>query len=170
MRGRKMLLNSKRQAGIGMIEVLMAVLVVAIGVLGYAGLQLRALDSTNQAYARSQATLLAQAVVERILANPSSYAYYIDPNNWPTDAPAAQLDQTCHTGDCTPAGIAAWDVSQLRWQTWNLLPAGRVDVSPCVGSQLQCVRVSWNETLPSECEDATGVVSGVDCFVVEVLP
>lgn len=160
----------RRQTGIGMIEVLMAVLVVAIGVLGYAGLQLRALDSTNQAYARSQATLLAQAAVERILANPGSYAFYIDSNNWPTDIPAGGLDDSCNTADCVPDEVAAWDIEQLRWQTWNLLPAGRIDVSPCVGSQLQCVRVAWNQTLPNECEDGNGVVSGIDCFVVEVLP
>ncbi|KGD63695.1 hypothetical protein Y5S_03118 [Alcanivorax nanhaiticus] len=159
-----------RQGGFSMLEVLMAVLVMAVGVLGYAGLQLRALDSTNQAYARSQATLLAQATVERILANPSEYAYYIDSDNWPTTVPSSTVDDSCNKADCLPDAVAKWDVAQLRWQTWNLLPAGRVDVSPCIGSQLQCVRVAWNETLPSECEDANAVVAGIDCFVVEVLP
>lgn len=170
MRVRGRFLGASRQSGFSMLEVLMAVLVMAVGVLGYAGLQLRALDSTNQAYARSQATLLAQAAVERILANPGSYAVYIDSGNWPTAEPAAGLDDSCNRADCVPDEIARWDIEQLRWQTWNLLPAGRVDASPCVGSQLQCVRVAWNGTMPDECEDGNAVVAGIDCFVVEVLP
>lgn len=159
------------QRGIGLVEVLMALLIVAIGVLGYAGLQLRALDSTTMAYTRGQATSIAQAAVERIKANPLETDYYIDSSNWPTGEPGAAFDEKCSNAqDCTPAEIAAWDISQLRWLTWNLLPTGRIDVSPCAGSALQCVRVSWNETLPSDCEDGNAVVSGVDCFVLEVLP
>ncbi|MCG8392417.1 MAG: type IV pilus modification protein PilV [Pseudomonadales bacterium] len=163
-------LNS-RQRGIGLVEVLIALLVVAIGVLGYAGLQLRALDSTTMAYTRSQATSIAQAAVERIKANPLSADYYLNTGNWPTSEPSANFDETCSANqDCTPDQVAAWDVEQLRWLTWNLLPSGRIDVSACVGSELQCVRVSWNETMPDECEDGNAVVSGVDCFVLEVLP
>lgn len=159
-----------KQKGIGLIEVLIALLVVAIGVLGYAGLQLRALDSTTEAYTRSQATSIAQAAVERIIANPRAAPDYATTTNWPTGAPAAAIDTTCNDGDCTPTQIADWDVEQLRWMTWNLLPSGRIDVSECVGSDLQCVRVAWNETMPSDCEDGSGVLSGVDCFVLEVLP
>ncbi len=163
--------SRKRQRGFGLVEVLMALLIVAIGVLGYAGLQLQALDSTTMSYTRSQATSIAQAAVERIKANPWQAAYYYDSNNWPTDDPGANFDETCSTGkDCLPAEIAAWDINQLRWLTWNLLPTGRIDVSPCVGSELQCVRVAWNEAMPSDCEDGGAVVSGVDCFVLEVLP
>lgn len=158
------------QRGIGLVEVLIALLVVAIGVLGYAGLQLQALDSTTMAYTRSQATSIAQAAVERVKANPLSAGYYLNNGNWPTAEPGANFDETCTNQDCTPDQIAAWDVAQLRWLAWNLLPSGRLDVSSCAGSALQCVRVSWNETMPDECEDGNAVVSGVDCFVLEVLP
>ncbi|MEE2604468.1 MAG: type IV pilus modification protein PilV [Pseudomonadota bacterium] len=160
-----------RQQGVGLVEVLIALLVVAIGVLGYAGLQLRALDSTTVAYTRSQATSIAQAAVERVKANPLASGYYLDTNKWPTGEPSKDLDETCSAlQSCTPEEVAAWDVQQLRWLTWNLLPSGRIDVSDCVGSELQCVRVAWNETMPNQCEDGNAVVSDANCFVLEVLP
>ncbi|WP_062817605.1 type IV pilus modification protein PilV [Alcanivorax sp. NBRC 102024] len=160
-----------QQQGVGLVEVLIALLVVAIGVLGYAGLQLRALDSTTIAYTRSQATSIAQAAVERVKSNPLASEYYLDSNNWPTGEPGKDLDEKCSAvKSCTPDEIAAWDVQQLRWLTWNLLPSGRIDVSACVGSELQCVRVAWNETMPDQCEDGNAVVSDANCFVLEVLP
>lgn len=160
-----------RQRGVGMVEILVALLVLSIGVLGYAGLQLRALNSTDDAYLRSQATAIGQDVVERIMANPEATGTYTTAANWPDAAGVpANMPQTCVNNACTAAQVAQWDINQTAWQAANLLPAGLISVSDCAGSSVTCVRVAWGDATPGDCEDGSGVVSGVDCVVLEVVP
>jgi len=60
--------NSK---GFTLIEALIAVVILAIGLLGIAGLQATNLKNNQSAYNRSQATLLAYDMADRIRANSS---------------------------------------------------------------------------------------------------
>ncbi|TAN08562.1 MAG: type IV pilus modification protein PilV [Rhodanobacteraceae bacterium] len=53
-----------RQTGIGMIEVLIAVLIVSIGFLGMAALQAKALSTNNSAMARSMATVASYSILD----------------------------------------------------------------------------------------------------------
>ena len=53
-----------RQSGIGMLEVLIAVLVVSIGFLGMAALQAKALSTNNSAMARSMATVASYSMLD----------------------------------------------------------------------------------------------------------
>ncbi len=57
------------QCGISMLEVLISILIVAIGVLGLVGLQGRATTAEFESYQRSQAIILANDMVERIRGN-----------------------------------------------------------------------------------------------------
>lgn len=67
--------SGSAQAGVTLIEVLVALLVLSIGVLGVAMLQLNALKHTDSAMRSTQASLIGQDVLERIRANPdASYA------------------------------------------------------------------------------------------------
>ena len=59
----------RKQRGFSMIEVLVTVLILAIGLLGLAGLQSTALRSNHSALLRSQATVLAYDIADRIRAN-----------------------------------------------------------------------------------------------------
>lgn len=65
----KSLLSGKPQRGFTMIEVLVAVLVLAIGLLGVAGVQLVSMQQTVNSTLRSEATMYAQTVAERLRAN-----------------------------------------------------------------------------------------------------
>jgi type IV pilus assembly protein PilV len=57
------------QCGSSMIEVLVTMIIVAVGLLGHAGLIGVSLKSNNSAYLRSQATLLSYDIIERIRMN-----------------------------------------------------------------------------------------------------
>ena len=59
----------RRQRGIGMIEVLIAVLVVSIGFLGMAALQAKALSTNNSAMARSMATINSFSILDAMRAD-----------------------------------------------------------------------------------------------------
>ncbi|MFN3296231.1 type IV pilus modification protein PilV [Caldimonas sp.] len=55
--------------GVSLIEVLVAVLVLSIGLLGIAGLQARALKNSQSAYERSQAVALTYMMLDAMRAN-----------------------------------------------------------------------------------------------------
>ena len=63
------MIDIKQQKGVGMIEVLVALTLLAIGVLGFTALQIRAVDATVEANNRIQAMNLARDLAERIRAN-----------------------------------------------------------------------------------------------------
>ncbi|MFC3816360.1 type IV pilus modification protein PilV [Lysobacter sp. GCM10012299] len=58
-----------RQRGVGLIEVLIAVLVMAIGLLGVAALQAAALRNSQSSLERSQAVVLSYAILDAMRAN-----------------------------------------------------------------------------------------------------
>lgn len=57
------------QAGVGLIEVLIAVLVLSIGFLGIAALEAMSLSTNNSAYARSMATINAYSIMDAMRAD-----------------------------------------------------------------------------------------------------
>ncbi|MCP5158556.1 MAG: type IV pilus modification protein PilV [Gammaproteobacteria bacterium] len=59
----------RKQNGFTLIEILVTVVVLAIGLLGLAGLQAISLRYNSTAYQRSQATILAYDIVERMRAS-----------------------------------------------------------------------------------------------------
>ncbi|RMO83780.1 hypothetical protein ALQ33_02494 [Pseudomonas syringae pv. philadelphi] len=58
-----------RQTGMTLIEVLVSVLILAIGLLGAAAIQLNALKYTDSSTMRSQASFIAYDMMDRIRAN-----------------------------------------------------------------------------------------------------
>ena len=58
-----------RQGGMTLIEILVSLLILAIGMLGMAGLQTVSLRNTQSAYQRTQAAILSNDIVERVRAN-----------------------------------------------------------------------------------------------------
>jgi len=68
----------RRQAGVGLIEVLVAVLVLSIGFLGIAALQAMSLSTNNSAMARSMATIASYSIMDAMradIANAKAGAY-----------------------------------------------------------------------------------------------
>lgn len=61
----------KYQRGVSLIEVLVTMLVISIGLLGMAKLQITSVQSSYSAQLRSQATWLANDLLDRMRANPS---------------------------------------------------------------------------------------------------
>ena len=63
--------------GVSMIEVLVALLILTIGLLGVAGLQTQMQTAQLEAYQRSQAIMLMQDMIDRINANRKNAANYV---------------------------------------------------------------------------------------------
>jgi len=87
--------------GVSMIEVLVALLILTIGLLGVAGIQTQMQSTQLEAYQRSQAIVLMQDMIDRINANRKNAASYV------TASPVG----TATTLDCSaPATMAAKDL------------------------------------------------------------
>jgi type IV pilus assembly protein PilV len=63
--------NGRYQAGVSLIEVLISVLILGIGLLGAAAIQLNALKFTDSSTLLSQASFIAYDMMDRIRANPN---------------------------------------------------------------------------------------------------
>jgi type IV pilus assembly protein PilV len=83
-----------RQEGFTLIEVLVAVVILAIGLLGTAGLQVYGLKNIDIAGNHAQATILAHELAERMHMNNSdaSVAGYITPIPCPNTTDRAKMD------------------------------------------------------------------------------
>ena len=69
--------RAKSQRGVGLIEVLIALIVVSIGLLGLAALQGKAQQAEMESYQRSQALILLQDMSSRLRANRADRANYL---------------------------------------------------------------------------------------------
>ena len=64
--------GAQRQRGVGLIEILVAVLILALGLLGMAGLQANALKTNQSSYARGQAVMLSYYILDAMRADRSA--------------------------------------------------------------------------------------------------
>lgn len=102
-------MRAKRSnAGFTLIEVLIALVVMSIGLLGLAALQIQGMKYNSDAYFRTQATTLAYDIIDRMRANATAarsglYAA--------TTAPAGSSD--CEAAACSAPDLAQYDLK--RW-------------------------------------------------------
>ncbi len=105
--------------GFTMIEVMVAIIIIAIGLLGIAGLQLLAIRNTTGAGLRTVATQLAYDITDRMRANsPGVVAGYYSTLAAPSGTPP------CYSSACTPQQMAALDMQAWLTRVQTLLPQG----------------------------------------------
>lgn len=111
--------------GFTLLEVLVAVLVLSIGLLGIAGLQVTGLRFNHSAYMRTQATLLAYELADRMRANrPTMVANGYDPIA--TGGIGGVSVPACETAaGCATAQMAQNDVFQWQQRLAQVLPNGQ---------------------------------------------
>lgn len=95
-------------AGFSMLELLIAMLVTGVGVLGVTGLGALTQQQSRAAAAHADAVLLTHDVMERIRANPAGVAAGAYGVNAPPTA------QDCVAGPCSPGQMGAFDLSAWR--------------------------------------------------------
>lgn len=144
------------QRGATLIEVLVTMLVVAIGLVGAAGLQLSSTRYQQTAHMRSQAMEGAQFISEKMRVNSSAIASYLAADAYAAAA-TPPADVSCGLAsqpDCTAADAAQKDVRAWRLALQRL-PGGRGAIFPVVSATLvdpasRQIVVMWTEKQQNE--------------------
>ncbi len=114
----------KSQSGFTMVETLVALVVLAIGMLGIAALYLNSLQAGRTAIYRTQAVTLAADLADSIRSNRAAVANY---GNVYGDAFAA-VGACATTAGCSATDLAATDLSRWKAALAQLLPNGQGQV------------------------------------------
>jgi len=124
----------RKSKGFSLVEVLIALVIMSVGMLGIAGLYVHSMQAGRTAMLRHHAVTLAGDIADRIRANPTAGVAY---------AAAAGADNNCVTqnSDCNVAQMAAQDI--FLWQ------AQALEFLPPMANGTQQVLVAFNAgTLP----------------------
>ncbi|MBB6091846.1 type IV pilus assembly protein PilV [Povalibacter uvarum] len=128
--------SMRRSRGFSLIEVMVSVGVLSVALLGTAGLMASSLRNTNTAYYRSQATILADDILDRMRANINAARtgqYAIDPyapGTEPTFAPSA-------------TGVALYDCTEWTMMLADALPDGVGVIETAPGGEVT-IEIRWD--------------------------
>jgi type IV pilus assembly protein PilV len=143
--------GASRQQGFTLLEVLVSLLVLSIGLIGLAGLQLTGVTNSRDAYFRTQAVMLSYDIADRMRANQNG----VEAGDYDGSTGTAVSNCRSTTG-CSSSAMAGDDVALWR-QSLAALPGGQgvvcIDNTPddgdsaaspaCDGSGTQYVAKVW---------------------------
>lgn len=128
-----------------MLEVLITLVIVAIALLGTAGLQVYAMRMNKGGLFRTQAIFLASDMAERMEANRAeavlgTYAIAA------TSAVAATAAD-CSAAACSSANLASWDINQWGTAITNVLPQPTWSITQTVAGNpsTYSIVISWTD-------------------------
>lgn len=151
-------LKESSQRGVSLIEALVALLVLALGIMGMAGIQTRTLVESRTTNSRALAVQLTDDLLDRMQANsvirinPPVVSPYV--TDWGVQA-AAPAD--CFTEGCNGAQLAAFDLVQWKASLGRVLPGGDARVFQSTTDNAQFgVLIGWTETQAKNQGEAAG--------------
>lgn len=142
------------QSGFTMLEVLVTLFVIAVALLGTAGLQSYAIKVNQGGQFRTQAVILGLDLLERIEANneaaiAGAYAAAPLPNSAPVD---------CFGTACSPTNLATYDLVQFKSKLEEALPNGSATVAvagAAPGPWTYTLQINWEERITRTAQTAT---------------
>ena len=128
-------LHGRKQRGFSLVEILVALLVLSLGLLGTAALLSTSLRSSNSAYLRTQAALYAYDMLDRMRANREA-----------ARAGRYNLALEDAAPTCNPVAYNLVDCDRAEWRAdVASLPAGTGAIGYDPNTQLATVVVQWND-------------------------
>lgn len=126
------------QRGFTLVEILVTLVLVSVGLLGVAALQLTTLRGNQESYVRSQASVLAADILDRIRANPLAFRDGAYDVTW---------DGTGTTSTRAGDDLRAWQqaIDSLLPGGANGNTAGRIVRASAGGRHIVTVSIRWTE-------------------------
>ena len=138
------ILSTPNANGFTLLEVLIALVIFSIGLLGLAGMQMQGLKYNHESYLRSQATLLAYDLLDRMRSNSTASASYVVNDAAATTTPPTNC--AGNSASCSTADFATFDIHEWKTAIANTLPKGKgkvdadtVNTSP----QNYIITITW---------------------------
>lgn len=157
---------NKYQKGVGLVEVMVALILLAIAILGFTALQLRAVSASLEASNNVHAVNLARDMSERMRMNRDGVSVY--GSNY--ERTTSTVD--CATKYCTPAEMAQYDFRIVQNKATDL--GMNIAIRTCQNAyKLQCIYVSWDETTPTngirenDCTNGATYNPKAKCIILE---
>lgn len=152
------------QAGIALLESLIALAILASALLGMLFVQLRTLAEAQGTMHRAQALRLIEDLAERIQSNPGAFAQLADyRSDWGAVAAGAP---DCEAQWCGPAALAQWDLYAWKSRVTHALPLGDAAVFDVPGlipgepRRVLGVMIGWRADRP---DGASATAPGIAC-------
>ena len=164
------------QAGVGLLESLVAVSILALAVLGMLGVQLRTLAEVQTSVRRAQSVRLIEDFAERIKTHPQSFR---PPPDHPAESESLlPAPADCRITACDAALLASWDLAAWQQAIADTLPRGAGQVlaperHDAWNGQPLRVMVAWraNErAADAAAADGTDCPMGLSCHLAHVQP
>lgn len=167
------------QKGIGLIEVMVALLLLAVAVLGFSSMQMFAMKSTDESVMRTRALSVIRGGSELMRANSDAIGTFATVLNSGVATGVTKdscLLATENATACTIEQVASRDALILKdYATENEINIRLATCPGMTGSMArQCFITSWGETLAEmsnkdkACADQKGVYRmGAQCFIME---
>jgi type IV pilus assembly protein PilV len=124
-------IKRKNQRGTTLIETLVALVVLSVGLLGIAALQMTSLRNNRGAHLRSQAQVLAYDIADRMRAN--------------RNAALADAYLTTLTAPAGGTGMVLTDMQEWKSTLAAALPSGQGEITRA-GNMFR-IRIQWTDTL-----------------------
>lgn len=138
---------TQRSKGFSMVEVLVALIVLGVGMLGMASLYVTTLRANSSAQSRTQAVNLASDIADRIRANRTAIAAYRTASTAGANHNCTDTAATAAT-NCSPADMAAHDILQWKQDLARALPGnpnGNITVDNGASPAIYTITISWTE-------------------------
>lgn len=164
----------RSQHGLGLIEVMVSVTLLAITVLGYSALQLRAMSASEEASQHILAMNIAHDLAERMRLNRDALSHY---------GSVSQVSKACGntTTEVAVVGALFCNAQQLAIYDFAVVAARakfvgmQLAVLDCaqMASKRKCIYVAWGTTTPTQgnaktdCTTGTRYVSNSQCLFLE---
>ncbi len=175
-------MDQQSQRGIGMVEVLVALLLLAVGVMGFSALQSYAVYATTESLNRTQALTVMRGLAERIRVNGTTSVVLIHYKRAMGGGEPTAPSERCRSSGgsatgCTAEQLAAVDVYDARAAAWSSgIQLGMTDCPGTVGvGKRQCLLAAWDKTTPTIAadDDACMTLDGTyrmqaSCIVMEI--
>ncbi len=145
--------QTTRQSGFSLIEILITVAMTTVGLLGLASMQAAGLRNNQAAYHRSQATVLAYDIADRMRANTSAINNYLSSFMTLAQAKVAGASAGCkNTSGCTPAQMAQNDL--FEWNAALTIAMPNTTGTIVVLGDIYTIDLSWDENRDGSVDSA----------------
>lgn len=148
------------QRGITLLESMISIVIVALGVLGILGVQLRTLSDTQTAVRRAQAIRLIEDFSERTKLNPNALGATVMAN-YVTGWGAVTGSVPDCTSPCTAENLARYDMVRWKRAVASTMPLGDANIflvadeTDATNRRQLGVMVSWRENERVRAGDST---------------